>query len=264
MKPQLYIIRGPDGHPEAIHQRTNTPDGKRLAWWSLGPDGTPTSSLNGRAVTSLPLFGSQHAAGWDTSRPVFIVEGEADTMALAKAGYRALGTVTGAATCPGPEAFSLLRGHRVLLWPDHDQAGIEHMMRVARVVEPIAASVHWLDWPDAPRGGGAADYLAAGLSVDDLMVTAVRVPVPPASAKPRRYIAPPRRSSDVTDALAELYGLTVTPGRSVKCPMHDDRSPSLTIFADNKRALCHSATCAWNNGGHGVSAWEIRHPEVAS
>ena len=258
-RPQLFVIRGPNGHPEAVHQRTETPDGKRMAWWSAGPDGEPVPSLQGRRVETLPLYGSQHVAKWDTSRPVVIVEGERDTIALATAGHRALGTVTGAPACHNPEAFAILRGHRVLLWPDHDLPGVEHMLKVARIVEPIAASVHWLDWPQAPVGGGASDYLSAGLDVDDLVVMAVRVPVPPATTRPRRYFSLPRSSSDVTDALSELFGLRAVAGRSVKCPRHDDRSPSLSIFADNQRALCHSGSCVWHNGGHGVSAWEIRN-----
>ncbi len=256
---KLFVVRDRNGSPVAIHQRIDHTDGRKaFVWWSLDLSGKPVRELSGIGVRNLPLFGTQHASRWDHSRPVIVVEGETDVMALAEHGYRAVGTVTGASTCPSPEAFEILRGHRVLLWPDHDQAGVEHMLKVARILGTIAASVHWLSPSGASPGDGAADYLARGLSVDDLILTAVRVPVPPAQTR-RRFVAAARPSSDVTTALNERFGMQVVAGRSVKCPMHDDRSPSLTIFADDKRALCHAVSCAWNNGGHGVSAWQIRN-----
>lgn len=175
-----YPIRRPDGQVLAYHVREDTADGKRM-WWEL-PDGS--AGLGGMHATELPLFGSQHVAGWDTSRPVFITEGERDQLALANRGYRALGTVTGAPACHDIVTFRILAGFDVLLWPDRDRAGIEQMLKVARATEPVAASLLWLEWPDGPPGAGAADYLAAGLSVDELVTTAGRVPVPPPAMRP--------------------------------------------------------------------------------
>jgi hypothetical protein len=276
-KPQLYIIRGVDGKPQAIHQRTDTEDGKRLAWWSLGPDGQPTPKLNGRSVTDLPLFGSQHVGKWDASRAVFVCEGEADTMALANAGYRALGTVTGASTIPSGAALAVLVGLDIVLWPDNDRAGVQHMQAIAQQISGVVHSLRWVEWPDAPEGGGAADYLAAGLSVDEL--TLVEVPkVEPTPAEliefaelERRRKARTSRRRDVsespierfnasvtvTEVLRRDYGIEARSGRAVRCPFHDDRHPSLSILRDDRRAYCHVGSCWANNNGRGRDAWDL-------
>jgi hypothetical protein len=131
MTPQLYIIRGADGEPEAIHQRTDRgPKDKTFAWWTSGPDGQPVMGLQGRKVESLPLYGSQHVGKWDTSRPVYLVEGEKAMLALASAGQRALGTLGSA--LPGDAALAVLIGLDVILWPDADAVGRKVMARSTR------------------------------------------------------------------------------------------------------------------------------------
>jgi hypothetical protein len=48
----------------------------------------------------------------------------------------------------------------------------------------------------------------------------------------------------VSQVLAREWGVAnVVPGRSVRCPAHDDRSPSLSIARDDRRAWCHSPAC---------------------
>lgn len=274
MKPQLYIIRSPSGKPEAIHQRTDTADGKRFSWWSLGPDGIPVDSLQGRKVETLPLFGSHHVAGWDDSRPVTLTEGEKDMLALATAGYRALGTV-GGSTAPGPGPLAVLIGLDVLLWPDADANGIAVMLKVARAIEAGVKSVRWIIWPDARPGGGAADAIAAGVNIDELTANAGEVPaVQPSLAKltefSRRKARPSRRrgpfesrierfndSVNVSEVLRRDYGIETRSGRAVRCPFHDDRHPSLSILRDDRRAYCHAGTCWGNNNGRGRDAWDL-------
>ncbi len=141
MRPMLFVVRGADGIPQAIHERIEKPDGKVFRWWTTGPDGQPVDNLQGRSSKDLPLFQTELVASWDDSQPVFICEGERDALALARAGRRALGTVTGAPACHNPEAFAILRGFEVLLWPDADQAGAEQMLKAARALDPVAASV---------------------------------------------------------------------------------------------------------------------------
>lgn len=181
-----YAIRTLDGDVIAIHDVPRLPNGKRdrtqhPTW--LHPDGR-VSRAGEISAKALPLFGTQHVRGWDISRPVFVVEGEGDAVALASAGYRALGTTTGAPACHDDAAFACLAGYDVLLWADHDQVGREQMLKAARALEPIARSVLWIGAPDARDGDGAADYLSADRLVDDLIIAAVRVPVPPPAMRP--------------------------------------------------------------------------------
>jgi hypothetical protein len=182
MRPQLYVIRGPDGKPQAIHQRADGgPKDKRFSWWTSGPDGKPIQSLQGRAVESLALFGSQHVVKWDTSRPMYVVEGEKAVMALADGHHRALGTY-GSSPTPSEASLAMLIGFDVRLWPDADRVGRRLMVNIAKVVKPAVRSLCWVEWPDAPDGGDAADYLAAGLRVEDLHIGPV--PKVPKQTKP--------------------------------------------------------------------------------
>jgi hypothetical protein len=60
-------------------------------------------------------------------------------------------------------------------------------------------------------------------------------------------------TTTVMDVLAASWSLFATPGRSIRCPAHDDRSPSLSVAPDGRRLWCHSTSCALNgrNGqGH--------------
>ena len=60
----------------------------------------------------------------------------------------------------------------------------------------------------------------------------------------------------ITDVL-NSFGYHAVQGRSVKCPAHDDSSPSLSISKDNGRAYCHNQSCALWHDGYGVDAYEL-------
>lgn len=168
---RLFAVRDVAGALVALHDRTDAPDGKRMSWRLPGG----TSGLGGKPASELPLFGSQNIPKWDASRPVIVAEGEEAAMALLNAGFRALGTVTGASGTPSDAVLHGLRGHHVVLWPDADDVGRTHMGRVAERLIGVAGSVRLLTWPDAPGGGDAADLLSAGSAADvDQLVEASR------------------------------------------------------------------------------------------
>jgi len=154
-KPLIYVIRDTEGYIVAFHERV-TRDGHKQFFWRR-PNGE--LGLNGTKVADLPLYGSQHIRRWDTSRPIFIVEGEKATMALTNWGFRALGTVCGAAAIPSVKAFEPLRGHHVIVWADNDEPGREHMRNIVRLLKPIAATLAEFPRLDASQGADAADYV---------------------------------------------------------------------------------------------------------
>jgi hypothetical protein len=274
-----YPIREPNrGEVIAFHVRTHGPDGKRMTWEL--PDGTP--NLDGARTADLPLYGAAAAHRWDLDAPVIVTEGEKDASALVKAGWQACGTVTGAGGCPNREPLMILAGHPVLLWPDNDEAGTIHMLKLARVLgEPgdIAASIGWLVWPDAKPGDGAADYLGAGGDVATLVAAAVDPPIPqPTSAELIEFAAIEQRRRDrtaarrpdsdspidrfnasvtVSEVLRRDYGIEARPGRATRCPFHEDRHPSLSILPDDRRAYCHSPSCWAHSAGQGRDAWDL-------
>ena len=94
-----------------------------------------------------------------------MTEGEKAADALTAAGIPAVGTVTGAPATPSPATLAALTGRAVLLWPDNDTIGREHMDRIGAVLDTIAAPA-WSTWPDAPPKGDAADFMAARTADD--------------------------------------------------------------------------------------------------
>jgi hypothetical protein len=154
-----YQIRGAGGEVLAVHCRQDDgPAGKRV-WWEL-PDGTP--GLGGVPLADLPLYPTERLGDW--SDPVVVTEGEKAAEALVAAGIPALGTVTGAAGCPGRSPLAELTGRRILLWPDNDDVGRGHMARTGAALAGIASDVRIIAWPGASEHGDAADYLFPGLS----------------------------------------------------------------------------------------------------
>jgi len=89
---------------------------------------------------------------------VVLVEGEKDVDAL-----RGLGIV---ATCnPGgagkwsDEYTKKLEGKDVVLIPDNDLKGREHMAKVAAALEGVAKSIRWLELPGLPEKGDVSDFI---------------------------------------------------------------------------------------------------------
>lgn len=155
-----YEVRDASGTLVATHRRRDMTDGtKRFTWH--GPDGRP--GLGGVAVVDLPLYGSEMVASWPPEAVIVVTEGEKAADALLAVGSHALATVTGASTAPARGLFEVLRDRNVLLWPDADAAGRDHMHVIAERLGTTARSVKWLQAPpDVPPGWDAADAFADG------------------------------------------------------------------------------------------------------
>lgn len=168
-----YAIRNAAGELVATHRRRDLADGKSFVW--LRPDGS--MGLGGQPLTDLPLYGSELVAGAPIDRIVVVCEGERAAEAVAAAGFLALGTVTGAASAPGPGPLELLRGRHVALWPDADGVGRAHMERIALRLQGIAAGVRLITWQEAPAHGDAAN-VGDTSTIADLIDAAEPYPLP--------------------------------------------------------------------------------------
>jgi hypothetical protein len=124
-------------------------------------------------------------------------------------------------------------------------------------------------WPLTAADGTVlhpTDPLAAALRVRladiDLLERVARTAPATRAAVARR---PGRRVSrlesrfrlSVTEVLRIELGLDVVPGRTVHCPFHDDRRPSLSIARDDRRAWCMSPPCPLYAAGRGMSSFEL-------
>jgi hypothetical protein len=155
-----------EGTLQAIHVCTEGPDGKRFTW--QGPDGQV--GLAGRPASTLPFYRTETLNGAALDDLVIVTEGEKAAIALATIWPDlVVATVTGAASIPEGEVLEVLRGRPVVLWPDCDRPGGEHMARLAEALLPIASAVRVLDVPNMPLHGDAADYVDAGRGSTELL-----------------------------------------------------------------------------------------------
>ncbi|MDP3909707.1 MAG: AAA family ATPase [Gemmatimonadales bacterium] len=135
--------------PKDFRQRT--PDG--AGGWRWGLNGTrPT-------LYRLPDVALAIRMG----EPVYVTEGEKDADALRAKGLIATTSSGGAGKWRAEYAESL-RGARVVVVQDKDEAGYRHAADVYATLTGIAASVRVVE---AITGKDAFDHLAAGHSVDD-------------------------------------------------------------------------------------------------
>src|SRR5262249_38416197 len=85
---------------------------------------------------------------------------------------------------------AFLRGARVVLLPDNDEAGRDHMARIAEGLAGIARDVHTVDlrtiWPECPHKGDVSDYVAAGGTAEELeQLAAISAPgIGPKTSRP--------------------------------------------------------------------------------
>ncbi len=132
--------------PKSFKQRR--PDGVDGWIWNL--KGTK------RVLYCLPEVLSANPA-----ETIFIVEGERDADSLAKLGLLATTNAMGAGKWRS-EYSEFLRGRSVVLLPDNDDPGRDHMLKVARSLVGIASAMKILELPDLAPKGDVSDWLAAG------------------------------------------------------------------------------------------------------
>jgi putative DNA primase/helicase len=183
-----YRVCNAAGELVAVHVRRDGLDGKRFHWERNG-----TPGLDGLRVAALPLYGSAAVAG--STGPVILVEGEKAADALRQRGMNAVATVCGAASCPTVEVLSVLAGRDVVLWPDADAPGHDHMQRIAQRLTGIAASVRMFPWPHAPKHGDAFDFFAQGGTANDVRALL-------------EHAAPVEHEKPETERAAKKYRLT--------------------------------------------------------
>jgi putative DNA primase/helicase len=146
------LYQGVRFEPKDFKQRR--PDGKDGWIWSL-------TGVRHVPYRLLELLAADPAA-W-----VLIVEGEKDADRLAALGFTATTNAAGAGKWK-PEYTESLRGRRVVIIPDNDEAGEKHANVVARALHGVATEVRVLRLPDLPSKGDASDWIDTGGTHDAL------------------------------------------------------------------------------------------------
>lgn len=99
--------------------------------------------------------------------PVYIVEGEKDADRLASLGLVATCNAGGAGKWRASHS-EFLKGRHVTLIPDNDDAGRDHVQKVAASLKGIALYVRILELPGLPEKGDVSDWLDAGGTLEEL------------------------------------------------------------------------------------------------
>lgn len=144
-------------------------------------DGRYAYNLDG-VKRPLPLYNFPDVL---TANEIFIPEGEKDCGEILNAFKDKLKTGSiriAATTCQGgvkkwaDEYGVYFAGKRVVIFPDNDQAGIEHAERVARNIAKYAVGVKVVMLPGLPEKGDVSDWLADGHTADDLIAEIKKTP----------------------------------------------------------------------------------------
>lgn len=162
-----WELLDPHGGYVATHVRKDLSDGRKAVRWRIGQ----TWNLGDTALVDLPLYGC-HLLAARPNVAVVVTEGEKAADAVTARGVLAVGTVTGASACPSDRSLDVLLGRDVLLWPDNDEHGYEHMRMILAALEGVAKSVRVVRWKDAPPKGDAADFKGTDDEFLDLIASA--------------------------------------------------------------------------------------------
>ena len=148
------------------------------------PDGAGGWIWNLKGVAPVP-YRLPELLEADPSRIVFVPEGEKDVDRLRGLGFLATCNSGGAGKWKAAHAAAL-RGRRVAVLPDNDEAGEDHAAKVAASLREIAAQVAVLRLPDLGPKGDVSDWLDAGGTGPDLeRLLAEALDAAAAEAKPQ-------------------------------------------------------------------------------
>jgi hypothetical protein len=112
----------------------------------------------------------------EPARPVVVAEGEKDCDNLARVGVLATCNAGGAGKWTA-EHSAFLRGRRVFILPDNDEAGRNHAQQVAQALHGIAEAVRIVQLPGLPDKGDVSDWIAAGGTKEEFRRLAEGAPV---------------------------------------------------------------------------------------
>ncbi len=112
----------------------------------------------------------------ELARPVVIAEGEKDCDNLARIGVLATCNAGGAGKWTA-EHSAFLRGRRVIVLPDNDEAGCNHAQQVAQSLQGIAESVRIVELPGLPDKGDVSDWIEPAARKSNLERLAEAAPI---------------------------------------------------------------------------------------
>jgi hypothetical protein len=153
---------------------------------------------------------------------VLIVEGEQDADNLLNIGFTATTSPCGAKKWRD-KYNDTLKGKDIVLIPDNDNEGREHMTRVAQSLNGYAKNLKWLDLPDLPSKGDVSDFIDKFQVKDE---AAERLSILIEQAKPYE---PPKKVTidDIIIQVSDFYHLDIPERRGLLFPWLKEDSINL-------------------------------------
>lgn len=136
--------------------------------------------LEGLKEEDIPLYRAADIARADAESTVYFVEGEKAAGALKDKGLLSTTLYQSAGSkFINPKTLDILRRHKIVLWPDNDPPGREHMMRVESALRDVNILSSWIVLSRSlPFKGDAYDffYVIEGASVEELQGASLSEP----------------------------------------------------------------------------------------
>jgi hypothetical protein len=182
---QEFIYHDADGRPVIKVRRIDYGNGKKKFSQSRYENGRWVSCLNEHVTKRVRLYRIADARKMSeqTGRPIFLVEGESCVERLMALGIPATTSLGGAKKWTGygyPNYLQDLQSCRIILSPDADRTGLEHMLEIERSLREADIDIEiagWLlappnaPWENLPEGGGldVVDWLDSGATAEDVL-----------------------------------------------------------------------------------------------
>jgi hypothetical protein len=180
----------------------------------------------------------------------------------------ALRAALAAAGCDGSSAIELRPGSDRLSRPDglgqalrlptmpHKATGERHPLCDPRTGGPIGRTLGEMLLAFEPALTARVVELAERYRPPALAL--IRPERPSVGSSPSRPIARFNANVGVCEVLRREFGVdNAAPGRTIRCPCHDDRAPSLSIARDDTRVWCHAPSCDLSADGRGQDAYGV-------
>lgn len=186
-----FIYHDADGYPVIKVRRTDYGDGEKTFSQFRWENSQWVARLTEQVTQRVRLYriAEARALSERTGRPIFLVEGESCVERLMELGVPATTSIGGAGKWTrygGQNYLQDLRNFRVILCPDADVPGLNHMLDIEKSLRQNGIEVAgWLlappdaPWENLPEGGGldVVDWLDSGATAEEIL-DSIRVALP--------------------------------------------------------------------------------------
>jgi hypothetical protein len=186
---------------------------------------------------------------------VLIVEGEKDADNLHALGFNATTSPMGAKKWRS-EYSDYLKDKEVILIPDNDNEGREHMAQVGAALRDIAKTLKWIDLPDVPSKGDISDWIKNFQTKED---AAERLSIMIESAKP--YDPPVKQTiENIIIEASDFLKLDLPPKRKILDIISEQEIVLLSGWRGTGKTWAALSIVDAITRGASFGPWKVRTP----